>query len=71
MTRTRRSEATDRHDPHDLAAFGGAVEHLLRDRAAAARLAHTLANERASEPLGVPTPRAGTGRSMLPARPIP
>ena len=39
-------------DPHDLAAFGNAIEHLLRDRDDAIRLAHNARTRAAREFLG-------------------
>ena len=39
-------------DPHDLAAFGIAIEHLLRDRDDASRLAHNARQRAAIEFLG-------------------
>jgi trehalose synthase len=39
-------------DPRDLAAFGTAIEHLLRDRDYAARLAHNARKRAATEFLG-------------------
>ena len=39
-------------DPHDLTAFGDAVEHLLREPTEAQRLAHNARQRAAAEFLG-------------------